>query len=321
MSRLIDRIVQRGLKEGAGKSPPWFLEQIRRQVQSFSIANPVFSIENVAEYYANGTDKEDWDVRTDFPNLAPPFEYYWTEFKAPVLWRTPDKVSENHMAHSVSFGTLWHSMDLQASNDRLSRFGEEEIKAINWSLKKYNNVRWVVMGSRFTEGPGGIYPPIYVVVLSVDADGVGIGNDLLISGDPGYWATMRAENPDAIGVLISGFHPDYLAMSFMHCKNVAHRLNQPEKKLQKRRNREGKKPLVKFYTLEIEPFKRAASDAGISESVGARQALHICRGHFKDYRQSGLFGKVKGIFWWDSTVRGSSKQGVVVKDYAVKAPQ
>jgi hypothetical protein len=48
-----------------------------------------------------------------------------------------------------------------------------------------------------------------------------------------------------------------------------------------------------------------------------KQALHICRGHFKDYRQSGLFGRHKGVFWWDMAARGSAEQGIVDKDYRI----
>jgi hypothetical protein len=51
--------------------------------------------------------------------------------------------------------------------------------------------------------------------------------------------------------------------------------------------------------------------------VEMHQALHICRGHFKDYRQHGLFGKLKAIFWWDQALRGSEGDGVIQKTYKV----
>ena len=65
----------------------------------------------------------------------------------------------------------------------------------------------------------------------------------------------------------------------------------------------------------LQNAKANAAGADIGQSP-----LHICRGHFKDYRESGLFGKVKGIFWWDQYVRGDLENGAVVKDYNVKAP-
>jgi hypothetical protein len=42
------------------------------------------------------------------------------------------------------------------------------------------------------------------------------------------------------------------------------------------------------------------------------------RGHFKDYSVKGLFGRYKGVYWWDSQVRGEVNGGVVDKDYRVK---
>ena len=75
-----------------------------------------------------------------------------------------------------------------------------------------------------------------------------------------------------------------------------------------------------FKTLEIEPMKRILRTEGQSEKTGLRQALHICRGHFKDYSKGGgLFGKYKGLYWWESQVRGSVSEGTIVKDYSVKA--
>lgn len=51
-------------------------------------------------------------------------------------------------------------------------------------------------------------------------------------------------------------------------------------------------------------------------------AMHTCRGHFADYRKGkGLFGKLKGLYWINSHVRGSEEHGVVEKDYAVAAPK
>lgn len=113
--------------------------------------------------------------------------------------------------------------------------------------------------------------------------------------------------------------PFLLAIGFMHCKNVTVRSERkPDRLIKAINKRRGGSPgLVKWNVLEIEPMKKIMTTEGLVESTGIKNALHICRGHFKDYRQSGLFGKVKGIFWWDANARGSSQQGVVVKDYKI----
>lgn len=79
---------------------------------------------------------------------------------------------------------------------------------------------------------------------------------------------------------------------------------------------------VKFRVLQIEPMneylrrRQSPKKAPLNAT-----ALHIRRGHFKDYRQgAGLFGKVKGLFWWDMSAAGGMHAGVVIKEYAVNGP-
>jgi len=70
--------------------------------------------------------------------------------------------------------------------------------------------------------------------------------------------------------------------------------------------------------LEIEPMKKVLKSEGNIDEVGLQRALHICRGHFKDYSNGkGLFGKHKGLYWWDSTVRGTESEGKIIKDYNI----
>jgi hypothetical protein len=104
----------------------------------------------------------------------------------------------------------------------------------------------------------------------------------------------------------------------MHCKNVYFTEEQVPDRLVKARIRRGRPSgLVKWKVLEIDPMKQILRTEGSMDSLGLHKALHLCRGHFKDYRNSGLFGKVKGVFWWGSSVRGSAAHGTVVKDYSV----
>jgi hypothetical protein len=141
---------------------------------------------------------------------------------------------------------------------------------------------------------------------------------LLISGDGSVLREVdESPSPETHSELTT--FPALLAIGFMHCKNVRHVEHDPVFKSGKGW-RAAKPSRVRHYTLEIDPMKETLRREGQSETLGLKQALHICRGHFKDYRQSGLFGKIKGIFWWDSAVRGSPEHGQVVKDYAVKAP-
>ena len=81
--------------------------------------------------------------------------------------------------------------------------------------------------------------------------------------------------------------------------------------------KKGKNPLVSFRTVEIRPIRRIIETEKQNRNVSGSVALHMCRGHFKDYREHGLFGKEKGIYWWDAHVRGKAENGIVDKDYRV----
>lgn len=110
------------------------------------------------------------------------------------------------------------------------------------------------------------------------------------------------------------------SFAFMHCKNVIVRDDaMPDALAKKFRRKHGRAP-VTFKTLEIVPLRQFVR--GQQRPPGARsddRALSICRGHFKDYRKNGLFGKAKGIFWWDQHLAGTADR-FVENVYDVKAP-
>jgi hypothetical protein len=65
-------------------------------------------------------------------------------------------------------------------------------------------------------------------------------------------------------------------------------------------------------------MKKILHYEGHSNKTGLTKAIHICRGHFKDFSKgSGLFGKFKGMYWWESQVRGNFAAGVALKDYEI----
>jgi hypothetical protein len=115
--------------------------------------------------------------------------------------------------------------------------------------------------------------------------------------------------------------PVLMTISFMHCKNVDLRsVNPPEKLSRKHRKKRGR-GLIRYHVLDIEPIRKIFDKHGAGSKHTLRQALHICRGHFKTFTTDApLFGKLTGTYWWPQHVRGSKKEGVVVKDYRVGAP-
>jgi hypothetical protein len=120
-------------------------------------------------------------------------------------------------------------------------------------------------------------------------------------------------------IAISGLCTSLLANCFMHCKNVTIQSKELPVKLQKAREHRGKLPLFTFKTLEIKPMVKILKKEGQSETLGLQRALHICRGHFKDFQEGPGLGKnhAHGLYWWDSQVRGNREIGAVIKDYKV----
>jgi len=113
--------------------------------------------------------------------------------------------------------------------------------------------------------------------------------------------------------------PVLLSMSFMNCKNVEIIQHKPPQKVTQKRLKRNKEPRTTYYTLEITPMKKVLETEGRIDEIGLQRALHICRGHFKDYSHSnGLFGKYKGRYWWNSAVKGTAQSGVIKKDYSIK---
>jgi hypothetical protein len=103
-------------------------------------------------------------------------------------------------------------------------------------------------------------------------------------------------------------------MKLLSCTNIATVDNHPPVKLNKSRKKKGKLPIYSYKTLVIVPVGKKQQN---QEAQGLwNNRIHLCRGHFKDYtKEAPLFGKITGRFWWQPSVRGRNKNGIVIKDY------
>jgi hypothetical protein len=104
-------------------------------------------------------------------------------------------------------------------------------------------------------------------------------------------------------------------LAVLNTKNITLALNEPSEKVNKKRIKSGKTPYVKYYTLKIKPMGNSKSRQSGKQELEDFNALHLCRGHFKNYDEKPLFGKYRGTYWWSPMVRGTEKNGVVAKDY------
>jgi len=109
-------------------------------------------------------------------------------------------------------------------------------------------------------------------------------------------------------------------LSFMACKNVSVDDVLPPEKLQRRRRKKNKPPLVSYHILKL---KNIGKSYCAGENTGQwSNRVHLCRGHVREYTQDRpLFGKFTGRFWIHPHVRGKRSLGVVQKDYALCTEQ
>ena len=249
---------------------------------------PVVLIDNVADYYFRVSDQEMWDITTDFPNLATPYPAFWVEHKLPKL------------IHSKQ----WGDSDVSDVPGRAGFFvmalDPKDVTALNMP----EGTKWIYVVELFIDlhvrgaaaaGPHGCF------ILPVSAE----GRPLSTIGWQTY--TQGTHWPkDMLNMHFAWLNTLWLAISFMHCKNVAledHPV--PEKLAKKFEKTNGFRP-VAHRTLVIEPLKAILRTEGKSETTGLKQAMHICRGHFADYTEGrGLFGKYHGRFWMPMHVKGS----------------
>jgi hypothetical protein len=261
----------------------------------------VVDVQNVAEYFYEVSDQENWDISTDFPNLAPPFPAFWMEYVFPKVSRSGEHVIPMPM-NGMRVGLLF-----------LSKEPPMNARGVKWGTFITLFIRW----------EGAVKKPCQWS-MALDAEGKLASYE---DGVPQFWAHLppaRSKNPRETQIWearanLCALWPALLAISFMHCKNVNLYTREPKRELGKRARRNAAK--IRYHTLHIEPMKKVLRSEGGSEETGIKHALHICRGHFKDFTKGkGLFGKFKDIYWWDSQVRGSADQGVVLKDYSVDQP-
>jgi hypothetical protein len=100
-------------------------------------------------------------------------------------------------------------------------------------------------------------------------------------------------------------HVAAFALSLLNCTNASVRRYPPSEKLSKRYSRRPGHKFADFKIVSSERTTHLLETEGGARSSGLKRGLHLCRGHFKDYRHgNGLYGKNRGIYWWDDYLRG-----------------
>lgn len=261
---------------------------------------PVILIDNVAEYYYT-SEQEYWDLSVDFPNLAPPYPMFWCEHKLLKKIHSKEKgdTDVGSLVPNGRAGMLINALD----PEKCKGIGiPPGTKWILWAEL------WIDYGWRDCTAMG----PHGSIFFCVDAEGK-------ILETPWIQSLAGPRDVSLMKSLITWIHPALLAVSFLHCKNVTVIDNEVPKPLRKKYwKRHGLEP-TRYKTLVIEPLKQILRHEGRSHEVGIQRALHICRGHFRDYREGrGLFGKYHQLVWTPSIVRGTKSGEAPPREMKIK---
>ena len=302
---------------------------------------------NVCEYYW-AQEKEDW-CAADFPFLAPPFSAYWIEFSVPT---NRDKEDSLQQIIFDEFGVeKWGFIAMPIefhSKEQYQRFLSMHLAMGGWGRYQHlfaqlDDVKWLQQTVMCVKSKQeGIIDDYAIFLTAIRED----GSVCYTVDDEGtrHYAQAVIPGPSlemfaltAIGIL--GVDEERMALythilltplyncflltiSFLHCKNIKLENNtpaRPHNKAQKRKLKKREYPLVSYKTLNLYPMKQVLSNARESDGsapTGLKRRLHIVRGHFRNYQDKPLFGKVTGRFWIPQHTAGSAPESIE-KDYRV----
>ena len=387
MGRLLDTLFRSGrfgLAVGA-EMPQLAAQDLWAELRQ---PDAVIVADNVSEFLYTGTDQEHWDLREDFPNLAPPFGRFWMETRAPrrVVSRECG-VQEWSQDSPPAWGALFLATERESAENiherewrkretegmRYQRAADAAMRSLpsedqgalrdGWVLPEHptrrqinmqrvwdmaalgralatgdadeslrlirtrtEDARWDMTVCLFEEQRDHT-PPLLAAVWSmpIAADGrmaASHGHVLLTGGSMCPTDTREAIKSALNNFGLALMYPLLLAICFVHCKNVTlEAVDVPEKQAKRLARKRGYVP-VRYHVLNIEPMREVLRKEGRAAETGIRQAIHLCRGHFKDYRSGrGLFGRTHGLYWWDMQVRGDAAAGAIAKRYEVQAPE
>ncbi len=284
-------------------------------------------IQNVADYAA----QQEWgDYVKVLPNLAPPWRcalasYHLHEFgNAEVVI-----LAQQHLANRTSLPSMrWvlvldSFINLRTSVLRTLTLLSVDSKGAHARLDSLSAIEFRGLGIEWNTRFKGQRPPeSYNWASGYTCNGVFVAEDLV--SDPGPEFTY-----DVIRDLMEGLEmvnqlairPILMAYCFANCKNVSLVEERPCRAERRRAARNGGPPAETWHTLVIDGMKRelkaARNPDGSQPTI--KQALHICRGHFKTYtNEHPFFGTRVGTWWWPMQTRGSAEVGVRHKDYEIK---
>lgn len=285
-------------------------------------------ISAVAEHFYVNDEKINWKV-TDYINLAPPFDRAWWEYKMPYQINF-----EGHLVHTSKMFAGRRIGVYEVSNRIGSLLGErltprmigDMLNETMGQVRSPDNDPNIDVPMSHWTG----FVPCFIVfrylfmemadgspkLMVIHGDTVGPNGEASVSTAI-HIAWDYEMEVDIIQAFDNFYHPYFYAESLLHCNNVSTEPSHSPRHIRRQIERTFKRKPLEFKQLTIDTSitkRRSKSGKSNFETLHAR---HLVRGHFKDYRDKGLFGKYKGVFWFAPHERGDESTQVQ-KEYIVK---
>jgi hypothetical protein len=310
----------------------------RALVKSLNQATPIIADDVWSHLYGTSMDDHAW---TDLPPIAPPFEVMWVEGRVPEYTTNGAGNVERGKglyATAALVETQSDRITIEVLTDQLTAGIMGDINApprtINMAraLRRHARVaRWMLaisgfVGYRHHEAGEIVVGPMGTVFVYLDE----LGKLILPDPTDGTFddhlivLAANAETREfALHYLRGLVTPALMTLGFMNCKNVTvEPMHTPESfaKLNRIREINRRKPLVRWSTVVVEPLKQILRESrGKTGAQRIEAALHIARGHFKTFTEERpLFGRAVGTYFWHQQVRGNAERGSVNKTYDVR---
>jgi len=270
---------------------------------------PIFAADDVATYTST------LPLGTDFAfvvsSMAPPFDKFFIEFQ---------QVPNTQGLHA--WGVLAKIVD----HKKVVVADKKENGFVDRTHP--DSLRWLLQLETFMEREKGKpFGPVACHYLGLAEDGTWCRHDDGANfWGGGFHEIFDREVPfdveqdwgDKVAQLL---FPALLTISFLHCKNVQVRRSASPAEVSHRYLRKHGHDLVRYHVLDIRPMKQILERYRQAGGGDLRNALHICRGHFKTFTADApLLGKHEGTFWWAPQIRSKQSERIVLKDYRVVPP-
>lgn len=308
------------------------------------VGDVLFDVTQAAQWFLRDGENATFDWRK-LPPITPPFDTLWMEFYEPSQLRLGGELVNNlfqdrRTACGVQSRLMPDDMREYYAGDTENllsdamkhRIGREwRIGEVHGDVDNDSSAKWMVSLTVY-QAKRDIVATTTYSELAIDERGQCIGHIHMPFASGCEVMIMQLFSTDDKKGILSHYddeiyflsemssamvRPFLFCLALLNCRNVeVVDKPAPPAPILKQRAKKGI-PYIQYKTLEVKPLRKVYQNGKQQGGEPEPKALHFVRGHFKDFTAKGLFGKYKGVYWWDSTVRGDVSKGVIDKDYRV----